>query len=202
MTEERRVIKVYESFVLGFCKCRCGTEIPLRTSNSLKTYVIGHHNRGRTGNKHPNFGKRSYNYKGGFKKDGYNYIVKPDHPNSNKRGEIAVHIYNFTVRNDVLFCCMLKWGVVHHKIPIKKGGSDELPNLKGTTRRLHPTEHIEDKSGRKCSNPECKDPYRKLRKTKTENWYGDEKIGWLCNLCYMKKWRGLRKHAAVNILHS
>ncbi len=198
MTEERRVIRVYESFVLGFCKCRCGTEISIIVSRTLKTYVKGHHNRGRIGNKHPMFGKKGHNNKGGFvSQDGYTYIYKLNHPNSKKDGYIGLHVYNFTVRNDKLFCCMLKWGIVHHKIPINKGGSNELPNLKGTTRRLHPKEHIEDKSGRRCSNPSCKDPYRKLRKTKTENWYGDEKIGWLCNVCYMKKWRDLRKHAQI-----
>ena len=191
MTVESRVIKIYESFILGFCKCGCSTEIPLITSNSLKTYIKGHHNRRRIGNKHPNFGKRPYNYNGGFKRDGYNFIYASDHPNSNKNGEIGLHIYNYTTRNEVLFCCMLSHGIVHHIIPVNKGGSDELHNLKGTTRKLHPKEHIQNKSNRRCSNPDCKDPYRKLRKTKTENWYGDEIIGWLCNICYMKKWRNL-----------
>ena len=50
MTEDRKVIKRFESFVLGFCKCGCNKQMPLksRTGHYLNRYIHGHNAVGKT----------------------------------------------------------------------------------------------------------------------------------------------------------
>ncbi|MFI5406586.1 MAG: hypothetical protein ACHQ1D_08750 [Nitrososphaerales archaeon] len=82
MSKDSKVIKVYESFVLGFCRCGCGTEINIKNRRGfLRQFAKGHnmigkynHARGKpnlklTGPLHPQW--RGGEYK---TKDGYIYL--------------------------------------------------------------------------------------------------------------------------------
>ena len=71
------------------------------------------------------------------KSSGYWYLTMIyDHPNSNKRGRITEHIYNFTMFHK---CSMLKWGIVHH---LDENKENNMPwNLIGTVRKKHLVTH-------------------------------------------------------------
>src|SRR6476469_3281047 len=92
------------------------------------------------------------NYKGGrYKVRDYWYLYIPDYFSANTNGTVREHVYNFQESHK---CCMLKWGVVHHIIPVKKGGSNMPWNLEGMMRRDHQSLHFKGKhknvSDRKC----------------------------------------------------
>lgn len=100
MTEETIVIKRFESFVLGFCKCGCGNEIKIMTSYKkglgykLQTYKHGHNPKDYskmnflTREKHPN-------YKGGIRMMAGRYlgILRPHHKFAYKSGYVYLHRY-------------------------------------------------------------------------------------------------------------
>jgi hypothetical protein len=93
-------------------------------------------------------------------------------------------------------CCMLPWGVVHHKDPVRKGYCNNMIwNLEGMMRSKH-TEihnmgnqrHRKDLSGRRCSNPNCKNPIKIYYNDKgKERWLKDGKGGFNCQNCYQNK---------------
>ena len=73
------------------------------------------------GSDHPYFGKRRENaphWKGGRIKtfQGYIYILKPNHPNSNKEGYIKEHRY---IMSEYLKRPLKSWEEVHHKNGIR-----------------------------------------------------------------------------------
>ena len=94
------------------------------------------------------------------------------------------------MRDGKLFCCMLKWGVVHHIIPKKQDGSDELDNLQGLTQKQHGKHHnpIQDHSDKRCIYPNCKHPSETiLDKNGSPHWY-NWNGGFICLRCYQKDW--------------
>ena len=114
------------------CECGCGTLIPIINK-------LGRISRFKNG--HGNKGIRNGQYKSGrYMHNGYWILtMRYDHPNSNKRGRIPEHVYNFTVRNGELFCCMLPWGVIHHKDENRQ--NNEISNLEGMVRSNHLSHH-------------------------------------------------------------
>ena len=77
MTETIKVLKRYESFVLGFCRCGCGIEFTnIRMGDYLKKYIRNH----RAG------GEKHWNWNGGKKIHiaGYVLILKLDHHKASK----------------------------------------------------------------------------------------------------------------------
>lgn len=167
--------------------CECGTCEDIITryhrNGVYRKYAFNHHFR-LAKNKRDQRGEKNCNYKGGiYFDDGYWMLTgKGDHPNSQKNGHIPRHVYNFTVREGVLFCCMLKWGRVHHKIPVKEGGTDDLENLEGIMLTKHISHHkTKDMSDRKCNLCNGK-TYTNSKGY--EDWRKDIN-GYLCVNCYL-----------------
>jgi hypothetical protein len=169
-------------------QCECGTceeVIPrYHINGTYRKYAFNHHFR-LAKNKRDQRGEKNCNYKGGiYFDDGYWMLTnKWDHPNCQKSdGAISRHVYNFTVRNGKLFCCMLPWGIVHHIIPVDKDGTDDLSNLQGMMRTKHIGYHHEkDMSDRKCNLCNGK-TYTKPNGY--EDWRTDIN-GFLCVYCYL-----------------
>lgn len=152
------------------CKCGCGQVLFRRDSNRALRYFIKGHNSNGMGNNMYKSGRYFH------KSSGYWYLTGIyDHPNSDRRGRIAEHIYNFTMFHK---CCMLPWGIVHH---IDENKENNMPwNLRAIMRVDHMTIHLtKDMSDRRCE---------KCGSDKTgTNWY-TYKDGFICNKCYMKDW--------------
>lgn len=174
------------------CECGCNEIIFLYDNHSTKRrFKFGHSNNG----------ERNGNYKGGRKKHGnYWMLLLPDYFGSEKSGYINEHIYFY---QEYYQCCILRWGVVHHIIPVSNDYCNNMIwNLMGMTKKQHTTLHNKfkkhimiDKSDRKCSDPECKNPIKVYYDKKgREQWYGDEINGFRCRKCY-NKWydRNIRK---------
>jgi hypothetical protein len=136
-------------------------------------------------------------YKGGryfHKSSGYWYLTgKGDHPNSDEFGAIAEHIYNFTVREGQLFCCMISGSIVHHINEDKE--DNRLENLQGMVRTKHIGHHKKkDLSDRICLLCDSKTTY--MKDGKYAQWRKYEN-GFVCMNCYMKIYD--RKKVGVNL---
>ena len=85
ISEEVKVIKRYKPFVLGFCLCKCGQEINIRSK-------LGHLKRFE---RHHGSGKDEYccKYYRGYSIDsnGYIVLIRRGHPNSDVNGNIRAH---------------------------------------------------------------------------------------------------------------
>jgi hypothetical protein len=177
-------------------QCECGTceEIVTRYHNNgtYRRYAYNHHFR-LAKNKRNQLGENNSKWSGGeyfHRKEGYWYIKSHGHPNAMKDGYVRKHVYNFTVREGQLFCCMLKWGIVHHKNGVKD--DNDIDNLEGMMRSKHHSHHHKGKLGRKknfggricllCnSNKTTID-----KKQNCEMWYKYHE-GFICQRCYQKK---------------
>ena len=177
MTEERRVIRVYESFVLGFCKCRCGTEIPIRISSDhyLKRYVKGHHMKGRKG-------RESNGYKGFSYNGDYKLLFRPHHKYC-RNGYVDEHRYIIELQSGRY---LTKKEVVHHIDGNAK--NNDLYNLQLLNSQA---EHMAihnpklDTSDRRCSR--CGSDKTNIEKEYgTPHWYILDN-GWVCANCYKKR---------------
>jgi hypothetical protein len=123
---------------------------------------------GRYGKDHPAFGQRHtpehiekttrrgnkhWNWKGGrIVEDGYIKIHMPNHPRAH-RGHVFEHIL---VYEDSRNCCVLPWGVIHHRDENKTNNVwynlKGLPN-KGEHSRLHTGCRMKfDQTCRKCNS--------------------------------------------------
>ncbi len=121
------------------------------------------------------------NYKGGVRidKDGYIYILKPDHPFCDKAGYVPQHRLvmeehlSELAGEEVYIPPEIE---VHHKKPVSKEECDNsLENLQIVTHQehgiIHKDLHVIDKSGRYCCDPECKDPQKRITdKDGHERW--------------------------------
>jgi hypothetical protein len=168
-------------------KCECSEECKelIHSINKLGKFAkfkSGHNSKGMNNNL----------WKGGrYKLRGYWYILMPEYYSSNKSGYVREHIYFY---QEFHKCCLLKWSVVHHIIPVKKGGSNMPWNLQGMMRKDHQTIHMKgrkhnkkDLSNRRCSYIECKNPLLPSINSKGQStWYTDDKGGWLHQKCYRK----------------
>jgi hypothetical protein len=177
--ESHKVLKVYPSFILGKCRCGCNEDIPIRsTGRTLAKYKDGHNFIGKN---NPGFNNGKSNNRE------YGLIRDFNHPNCDSIGYVREHVYNFTVRDGKLFCCMLKHGVVHHLDGNKK--NNDLSNLQGLTQRQHGQIHNpkQDHGDKICIYPGCKNPTEtSLDQHGSPHWYHWED-GFICSRCY-KKW--------------
>jgi len=111
------------------CACGCGAVIKRRyfQKEFPKSYVTGHQFKGKL-NVHWNNGVTMAN--------GYRYISKPDHPNSNKRGYVREHVF---VMSEHLGRPIKKGEIVHHKN--KRITDNRIENLEIMTNGEHTSLH-------------------------------------------------------------
>ena len=83
----------------------------------------------------------------------------------------------------------MKWTIIHHIIPIKKGGTDDISNLMPMFPSSHTTHHmignkygVQNKGDRICF--ECKSKTTYKTKKGYETWGKDSNNNWLCSKCY------------------
>lgn len=197
MTEETRILKVFEPFILGNCLCGCNTDIGIRIDNGrLRKYVKGHHL----------LGKQSNGYKNGrfLSKYGYWYIYMPDYLNANVNGYVRENIYNF---QEFHKCCMLKWGHVHHMDENRQ--NNMIWNLQGMTKSKHSRLHCiknkvlvgnkygkRDMVGRKCSF--CDSDKTHVKKNGNPHWYRNNNE-FLCYKCGQKRIRYRSKFKQITL---
>ena len=120
---KNKVIKKYESFVLGICNCGCLQPIPIRNKRrELSTFIYGHNIIYKKGKDHPRYkhGKYENNYK----------VIRINGK------QIREHVHIFQEYHQ---CCMLPWGEIHH---IDRNiHNNDISNLEGfldsNHRRIH-----------------------------------------------------------------
>lgn len=183
MSETVRVIKVYESFILGYCNCDCKQSIPIITkAGFLRRFKNTHHLRTLRGVK-------SHLWKGGRFPDGNYWKLSGfrNYPNADKRGRIHEHVYFYQEYHK---CCMLKWGQVHHIDPVREGYCNNMPwNLEGMMKKKHISYHQKtrkrnrkDFSKRVCFVCKKKNDYIK----KGINYWRNIDNNPICMKCYYK----------------
>lgn len=160
-------------------KCECSPECPeiipsINIDGEPMKYKKWHCPKGRD---HPHFKGKPY-----VDSDGYMRVYCPDHPKCYENGYVLRHRLVYEQYYNI---CLLPWIEIHHIIPIKEGGTDDIWNLLPITTSDHLSIHkAVDKSGRKCSNPRCKDPENTyVDKYGHVKWCRDGKGGWLCKNC-------------------
>lgn len=137
---------------LNLCACGCG--------QSCKKRFVNGHNKGR--------------FKTGKRKNGF-YV------------EILIDNRTYQLRHRKVFeefhkCCLLKWGIVHHIIPVKKGGNDNIENLQGMTDSQHKKLHNKkNMSNRICFICESNKTYTRNNGYQQWNVYKNKIV---CNKCY------------------
>lgn len=132
----------------------------------------------------------NHHWKGGrYKMNNYWVLYLPDYFSSSKYGRVYEHIYVYQEYNK---CCLLPWGQVHHKDPVRNGYCNNMPwNLEGMMKQIHIDLHmkgnqygknnIKNMDDRICSFPLCKNP-----NIKSKLWSKDVNDQWLCQSCYSK----------------
>jgi hypothetical protein len=110
------------------CLCGCTLETKINTvSKKPNKFINGHNARLQPS------GKDARNYKYGRKKcDRYWTVLRKGHPRANYRGYVYEHILVF---EDTYNCCVLPWGVVHHRDESRT--NNVWYNLQGMTRTQH-----------------------------------------------------------------
>lgn len=177
MTEETRVIKVYEPFILGKCQCgHCNEDIEIidRDRKILKKYYKTHRPRG----------SDSPFWKGGrwVNEFGYVFVWAPEHPKADKRGYVFEHVKVIT---EYYNCCLLPWTQIHHID--KNTQNNEISNLLLTRNGLHrSTYHLKDMSDRVCLLCGAVKTY--IDKLGIPRW-SIYKNGFICNKCDCKERR-------------
>lgn len=167
------------------CGCGCGEMIHSIHIDGRKARYKNHH--GCRGKKHPIYGENHPNWKGGFTKRGdYTYYICKGHPNADSDGYVALHRLMMEIYLDRY---LESWEYVHHIIPLKEGGTNNIENLELTTVREHPTKHRKDMSDRVCSS--CgRDWSYKMRNY--EVWFDDHKGGFECSRCHQTTYKGYK----------
>ena len=165
-------------------KCECSPEcseiIPtINIDGEPMKYKKWHAPKGKD---HPYFKGKPY-----IDSDGYTRVYCPEHPNCYENGYVLEHRL---IMEQYLGRYLTKSEVVHHKIPVKDGGTNDIENLEllnsqGEHLSIH---RLKDKSYNRCSNPECKDPeHTYIDKNGYVKWCRDGKGGWLCKNCKEKQ---------------
>lgn len=204
MTGKTKVIKVFESFILGKCRCGCNEDIKIMTSTWEKG--IGHYlQRYKSSHNPRNYPKnlptreKHHNYKGGISKmtDKYLGIRRPHHPFAEKNGYVLLHRYRMEL---TLGRYLTEEEVVHHIDG--DGHNNEESNLRLFASQ---SEHIvfeltKDMSGRSCKICGSKKTQMKKKKGKLHaQWYGNEIDGFTCRNCHNRNYVRNKKLAQTSL---
>ena len=189
---KERTLKIFESFVLGVCRCYCETQIPIRNKKGLLARFKKSHNKNAFQK-----GKNNPNYKRGWFIDhrGYTHVLKPEHPFANKKGYVKKHRLIYENYLSILFdeeVYIPKPFEVHHIKPVLEGGTNEIKNLilfENHSKHLS-YEQTLDKTGRYCLV--CGEKTRTDKKTGREYWF-IHKDGFMCVKCYYKEYHKRKK---------
>lgn len=193
MTGRTKVIKVYESFIMGKCRCGCEIDIPIRnTYGFIKRFAQGHHIKG----KYARLREKNPMYKGGLVTDsrGYWMILRPDHPNAESDGYIYVHRL---VMSNYLGRPLVKGEEIHHKDGNIK--NNKISNLQLLSKSEHSSitntyreRKLKDRSDDFCI--ECGSSETKEQNGRP-HWlfHPITKEPYVCNRCYMKIWHRINK---------
>jgi hypothetical protein len=163
---------------LDLIRCKCAPDCdkfiePFDKFGRPRDYFYGHQNRNRIGAKRED----SNHWKGGrVKIHNYWYILMPEHPNANKQGYVAEHIFIMAKK---LGRALVAGEVVHHRNRNKE--DNRIENLKLTTVYLHPSEHRVDMSGRSCAICDG-ETWKDSSGRPVWHQYGDE--AFICHTCY------------------
>ena len=177
--EDKKILKVYPSFILGICKCGCKESIDLRDSNGwLRYYKLGHTSRM----------ENNYFWQGGvtIDKDNYVLIKKHGHPNADAQGYIRLHRL---IMSEYIGRPLEENEEVHHR----DGDTfnNDLSNLELLDHSSHSSiSATKDHGDRNCFECGTDKTYMKKDSRTGEyypNWYalGDNK--WLCRKCGRRK---------------
>lgn len=179
LSEQTKVLKIYESFILGTCQCPCSTELPSLISKKnrknkygfLRKYLNSTHVLKAIVKKHRTIDE-----------DGYVLIYSPNHPYKDRLGYVREHRL---VMEKHIGRYLTKEEVVHH---INKNKEDNrIENL-----MLFPnhSEHVKYELTKDRSNCVCSICGSNKTHIRCENgrpkWYGNEIDGWKCRKCYRK----------------
>lgn len=148
MTEEVKVIRVYESFVLGKCRCSCNIDIKLRNvSGYLSKTSKGHGVKNKAHNWMPK-GKDHYKYREKvIDNDGYILIKVKNHPFANWNNRVREHRL---VYERYYNCILLPYTQIHHIDGNVQNNSIE--NLQPTYNGIHRQKyHLLDRIGWTCA---------------------------------------------------
>jgi hypothetical protein len=174
--------------------------------NVLRRFYQSHHNRVFQRNDTYNR-TRSGNY--------WNLYI-PSYFSSNKLGNIAEHIYFYQEYHKL---CMLSWGHIHHKDPVRKGYCNNMIwNLQGMMATTHTSLHRKGKKWRKKIFKRiitdermcfiCQSFKTRMEKTRRDNlipvWYHLpwDFVKFYCRNCYRKEmtyYNKLLKNSVNNI---
>jgi hypothetical protein len=179
----KKILKVFPSFVLGICNCGCGESIDLRVCDGyLRRFKHGHNRRGLSnGPNHPNWGGGEY-----IDPDGYKRVYDPTHPNTDSRGYVKEHV---KVMVEYLGRPMKKGEHIHH---INQNRLDNrISNMKVVSISEHMRIHMtKDMTGRICKI--CNLDSTGIDYKGYKRWFKFED-GLICKKCYERKWRSERK---------
>ena len=184
--EDKRILKVFPSFLLGKCRCGCNEDVELRDTNGmLRRYIAGHHAKM----------ENNYFWQGGVRIDKDNYVLvkKRGHPNADGQGYIRLHRL---VMSEHLGRPLEKEEEVHHK----DGNTfnNDISNLELLDHSSHSSiSATKDHGDRNCFDCGTNKTYMKKDSRTGEfypSWYalGDK---WLCRNCGRKRRRKEGKNA-------
>jgi hypothetical protein len=195
LSEETKVIKRYEPFILGKCQCGCGTDIDIFSpkSKGRKTgYLRKYADRSHALTSRNQWGENNVNWKGGEPKqdkDGYWLIYSPHHPHKNAENRVFEHRLIYEHYLSILFDeeMYLPEGSQIHHID-KNPENNALINLKYMNdHKEHKQEHLKNYDGVTCRT--CGSSKTSIRKDDGQpKWLGNETDGYQCESCNKKEY--------------
>ena len=194
MTEESIDFYGFRSFRTGFCRCGCWM-LTTFYQGKFRKFIHAHSTKDKRfggGDKHPL-------WKGGIDVDqrGYTHVQKPDHPFCNCQGYVMKHRLTYENYLSILFdedVFIPNEYIVHHIIPVSKGGTNNIGNLMFFKNHSEHQSHemIGNKRGRQVdtTNRFCLLCNNKTYVTKNgyEHWRKYEN-GFICSICYKRECR-------------
>jgi hypothetical protein len=183
MTGKTIVIKRYEPFVLGICKCGCGQSIELKskTNFTLVQWAPKHYFRYYNKNHYTNkTNSKCHNWRGGV------YITEKGYKTV-KINKKNVLLHRF-IYESYHACCILPWIDIHHINENKL--NNHISNLQLLSRSAHAVlSGMKDLSSNRCII--CKSDKTYMQKKKNgvmrPHWLYDKNKNPICIKCHRRE---------------